>query len=226
MAKLPLHFQKLIALGIDSSANLPDLNDMTDRGKNPLKPWTANKTVGTIKMIQDFNITDEDAFVVKFQELSKIPLEDLTEIVYNHQLKHFGKFKYNKDVIFKYTYCCIVLNSLKGNATEHKFDKWAAKEKILLRKPKKHLDERYHIDRIQVDKFGNSISFISIKPSSFLYNYQQYEDVFAGLQYMTNKFKISWKIYCRRAHFFELITISDLNTPFKTRVINLAMKYR
>ena len=75
MSELPLKYKKLIALGIDSSANLPDLNNMTDRGAKPLKPWTASKTVGTMKMIRDFNIKDEETFVEKFQKLSKITLE-------------------------------------------------------------------------------------------------------------------------------------------------------
>jgi hypothetical protein len=45
---------------------------MTDRGANPLKPWNASKTMGTMKMIRDFNIIDEETFVEKFQKLSKI----------------------------------------------------------------------------------------------------------------------------------------------------------
>ena len=49
---LPERYQKLMAIGIDRSANLADLNDMTDRGHNPLKPWTAAKTVGTIDLIK------------------------------------------------------------------------------------------------------------------------------------------------------------------------------
>jgi hypothetical protein len=119
LSELPLKYKKLIALGIDTSANLPNLNNMTDRGAKPLKPWTASKTVGTMKMIRDYSITDEETFVTKFQELSKIPLETLTKLVYSHQLNYFGSFKYNKNVIFKYTYCCVVLNSLKGNPTEN-----------------------------------------------------------------------------------------------------------
>ena len=134
MSELPLKYKKLIALGIDTSANLPDLNNMTDRGAKPLKPWTASKTVGTMKMIRDYSITDEETFVTKFQELSKIPLETLTKLVYSHQLNYFGSFKYNKNVIFKYTYCCVVLNSLKGNSTENKFDRWAKKSGIKMAK--------------------------------------------------------------------------------------------
>jgi hypothetical protein len=41
MAELPDQYKRVIALGIDKSANLPDLNDMTDRGQYPMKPWTA-----------------------------------------------------------------------------------------------------------------------------------------------------------------------------------------
>ena len=118
MPNLHPDYQRLITMGIDSSANLPDLNDMTDRGHNPLNPWTASKTVGTMKLIKDYNITDAESFVVKFQELSKIPLETLTDQVYEYQLEYYGEYKYNKATIFKYTYCCVVLNSLKGNVTE------------------------------------------------------------------------------------------------------------
>ena len=82
-------FQKLVALGIDSSANLPDLNDMTDRGKYPLKPWTAAKTVGTIDMIRRHGITDEETFVEIFQSESRIRLEVLTDQVYEHQIIFF-----------------------------------------------------------------------------------------------------------------------------------------
>ena len=54
------NYKKLIALGIDKSANLPDLNYMTDRSQDPsrpsLKPWTASKTCGTIALIKKYNI--------------------------------------------------------------------------------------------------------------------------------------------------------------------------
>jgi len=73
--KLNEKYRRLIALGIDSSANLPDLNDMTDRGKNPLKPWTAQKTIGTMKMIRDFGISDEETFVEKFKNCQKFLLK-------------------------------------------------------------------------------------------------------------------------------------------------------
>jgi hypothetical protein len=101
---LPEEYKKLIALGIDKSANLPDLNDMTDRGQYPMKPWTASKTCGTIALIKKYNITDEETFVEKFQIESKIPLEVLTNQVYEHQTKYFGKYKYDKSIIFKYIY--------------------------------------------------------------------------------------------------------------------------
>jgi hypothetical protein len=100
---LPEEYIKLIALGIDKSANLPALNDMTDRGAYPLKPWTAAKTCGTIALIRKYNITDEETFVDHFQRESKIPLEVLTEQVYEHQLKYFGRYKHSKETIFKYT---------------------------------------------------------------------------------------------------------------------------
>jgi hypothetical protein len=69
VSELPHKYKKLIAFGINISANLPDLNNMTDRGANQSKPWTASKTVGTMKMIRDFNIKDEEAFVEKFQKI-------------------------------------------------------------------------------------------------------------------------------------------------------------
>ena len=52
-------------------------------------------------------------FVEKFQKLSKIPLEILTDIVHEHQFNYFNEYKYDKETIFKYTYCCVVLNSFK-----------------------------------------------------------------------------------------------------------------
>ena len=226
MSELPLKYKKLIALGIDTSANLPDLNNMTDRGAKPLKPWTASKTVGTMKMIRDYSITDEETFVTKFQELSKIPLETLTKLVYSHQLNYFGSFKYNKNVIFKYTYCCVVLNSLKGNSTENKFDRWAKKSGIKLRLPKSIFDERYHVDRIQINIKNEPISFISIKPNSFSHNFIQYIDVFVGLQYLSNKHKIPWKIYYRYENFFKEISINTLTNEQQQKIESLTSNYR
>jgi hypothetical protein len=49
---IPEEYKKLIALGVDKSANLQDLNDMTDRGKYTMNPWTASKTFGTIALIK------------------------------------------------------------------------------------------------------------------------------------------------------------------------------
>ena len=93
-----------------------------------MKPWTAAKTCGTIALIKKYNITNEETFLKYFQSESKIPIEELTTQVYNHQLKYFGFHKYEKNVIFKYTYCCIVINSLMGNSNERKFDKWASRD--------------------------------------------------------------------------------------------------
>lgn len=183
---LPERYKRLVALGIDSSANLPDLNDMTDRGQYPLKPWTASKTVGTIDLIKRHNITDEETFVEKFQAESKIRLEILTDQVYEHQMNYFGIYKYDKETIFKYTYCCVVLNSLQGNNTEKKFDSWAKSLGKLLIEPNPILDQKFHTDRLQVDETGKVLAFISIKPNSFKNNYLQYNDVFAGLQLLTN----------------------------------------
>jgi hypothetical protein len=226
MAKLPPEYQRLIALGIDSSANLPDLNNMTDRGTNPLKPWTASKTVGTMKLIRDYNITDEETFVEKFQEHSKIPLEKLTEQVYQHQLKYFGNYKYDKDTIFKYSYCCVVLNSLQGNSTEKKFDSWAKSNNIMLDSPRSVFDEVFHTDRIEVNSKGKPTALISIKPESFRHNFMQYEDVFAGLQYLSEKNNIPWKIYYRNGDSFSLISFSTLSVENQKKVKKLAKGYR
>jgi len=225
MSELPEEYKRLIALGIDSSANLPDLNDMTDRGRNPIKPWTAGKTVGTMKMIKDYNIKDEESFVNKFQELSKIPLETLTDQVYEHQLKYFGKYKHDKNTIFKYTYCCVVINSLQGNSTEKKFDSWAANNNITIKNPKAVFDEVFHTDRIEIDNTGEPASLISIKPESFSFNFMQYRDVFAGLQYLSNKYKIPWKIYYRNGDSFSLISLQTLSVENQKKVKKWSSEY-
>ena len=226
MSNLPGKYKKLIALGIDSSANLPDLNNMTDRGAKPLKPWTASKTIGTMKMIRDYNIKNEETFVEKFQKLSKIPLEVLTDIVYDHQLNYFNEYKYDKETIFKYTYCCVVLNSLKGNSTENKFDSWAKQNHITVRLPKNILDERFHVDRIQINDNNKSEYLISIKPNSFSHNFIQYSDVFAGLQYLANKYELPWKIYYREVNTFKEISLDTLPVENKKKVITWSINYR
>lgn len=218
-------FQKLVALGIDSSANLPDLNDMTDRGKYPLKPWTAAKTVGTIDMIRRHGITDEETFIEIFQSESRIRLEVLTDQVYEHQTIYFGKYKYDKDTIFKYTYCCVVVNSLMGNNTEKKFVKWSANNGILLNDPNPLLDQKFHTDRLQADEEGNLLAFISIKPNSFNHNYLQYTDVFAGLQVLTNLTDIPWKIYYRDNESFNLIQLRDLSKEIQNQIKSWANDY-
>ena len=218
-------YKKLVAIGIDSSANLPDLNDMTDRGQYPLKPWTASKTVGTIDLIRRHSITEEETFVEKFQLESKIKLEILTDQVYEHQINFFGRYKYDKDTIFKYTYCCIVVNSLQGNNTERKFDSWSNAQGILLKEPNPLLDQKFHTDRLQVNAVGNVISFISIKPNSFTHNYLQYTDVFAGLQVLTNLTGIPWKIYYRDGESFNLIQLSDLSAEIQKTIKNWANGY-
>lgn len=220
---LPEQYQKLVALGIDNSANLPDLNNMTDRGKYPLKPWTANKTVGTIDLIRRHNITDEETFIEKFQSESKIRLEVLTDTVYEHQLKYFGKYKYTKEIMFKYTYCCVVINSLQGNNTERKFDHWAANFKLI--EPDPLLDQKFHTDRLQVDDKSKLLAFISIKPNSFSHNYLQYTDVFAGLQALTNITGIPWKIYYRVGDEFSLIQLNDLSQDVQNQIKNWANGY-
>ena len=222
---LPENYRRLIALGIDSSANLPDLNDMTDRCNDPLKPWTAAKTIGTMDMIRRYNITDEETFVQKFQELSRIPLETLTEQVYQHQLKYFRRYKYNRETIFKYAYCCIVLNSLKGNTTEKVFDSWAARNNIKLIKPPPLLDEKFHTDRLQLNASREVISFISVKPNSFSYNYMQYTDVFAGLETISQIKGIPWQIYYRTQNSFSLIHFNSLSPSSRESVKIWAKDY-
>ena len=101
-----------------------------------------------MKMIRDFDIKDEETFVEKFQKLSKMPLEILTDLVYQYQLNYFSEYKYDKETIFKYTYCCVVLNSLQGNATENIFDNWASKNGYNLKHPKAFLNESYHTYRV------------------------------------------------------------------------------
>lgn len=222
---LPEEYKRLIALGIDKSANLPDLNNMTDRGQYPMKPWTAAKTCGTIALIKKYNISDEETFVEKFQKESKIRLEVLTDQVYEHQLKYFGRYKYNKETIFKYTYCCVVINSLMGNSTERKFDTWANNNGLKLKEPHHLLDERFHIDRLELDVFGKVKGVLSIKPQSFSTNFMQYTDVFAGLQAISNVKGIPWKIYYREGETFRLIQFTDLPKEKQAIIKNWAQDY-
>jgi hypothetical protein len=222
---LPEEYRKLIELGINRSANLSDLNDMTDRGPFPMKPWTASKTCGTIALIKKYNITDEETFLKYFQSESKIPIEELTNQVYNHQLKYFGFHKYEINVIFKYTYCCIVINSLMGNSNERKFDKWAIINSIKTIQPHHLLDEKFHTDRLQIDNNGKVIGFISIKPNSFYSNFLQYQDVFAGLQVITNLTGIKWKIYYMNGDSFKLMDMTTLNQEQQNIILNLTVKY-
>jgi hypothetical protein len=222
---LPERYKKLIAVGIDSSANLPDLNDMTDRSQYALKPWTAKKTVGTIDLIKRHGIVDEETFVEKFQSESLIRLEVLTDQVYEHQMNFFGRYKYDKDTIFKYTYCCVVVNSLQGNNTERKFDNWANSKGISLKEPNPLLDQKFHTDRLHLDGVGKVCAFISIKPNSFSHNYLQYTDVFAGLQVLTHITGIPWKIYYRDGDVFNLIQLGDLSDVNQNAIKNWANGY-
>lgn len=225
MNNLPDKYKKLIAKGINSSSNLRDLNDMTDRGPFPLKPWTAQKTVGTIKMINDYNIRDEESFVVKFEQLSKIGLVDLTKQVYEHQLKYFKKYKYDIDTIFKYTYCCIVVNSLKGNSTEKAFDLWAKNNEIKIKTPPAILDQKYHTDRLELNNNNTIKSFISIKPNSFSNNYIQYTDVFCALELLSSITNIEWKIFFRNNVGFSIITRDSLSKREKDKIKENGFKY-
>ena len=187
-----------------------------------MKPWTAAKTCGTISLIKKYNISDEETFVEKFQVESKVPLEVLTDQVYEYQLKYFGWYKHNKETIFKYTYCCVVINSLVGNSTERKFDSWAQKISIKLKEPHHLLDEKFHTDRLEVDSFGKVVGFLSIKPQSFSSNYMQYIDVFAGLQAISKLTGIPWKIYYREGEIFKLIQYSNLSLENQVTIKNWA----
>jgi hypothetical protein len=229
MAELPEEYRKLIALGIDKSANLPDLNDMTDRStdprKPPLKPWTVSKTTSSMDLIRQYNITDEEVLLEKFQEKSKIPIEILTDQVYAHQLNYFGRYKYDKATIFKYAYCCIIINSLKGNATELYFDSWAKSNGWKVKLPPLILDAKFHTDRFLLDENNQVIAFISIKPNLFKIDYLQYTDVFAGLQAITNLSGIPWKIYYREGENFRLIQLSNLLQEKQTLILKWSKGY-
>jgi hypothetical protein len=228
MSEFPAEYARLIAIGIDKSANLSDLNDLTDRGTNgkkPLKPWTAAKTVGTIKLIRDFNIKDEESLFKLFQQYSKSPIEVLVEQVYDYQNAFFGYYKYEKKIIFKYAYCCIIINSLKGYTTEDLFDKWARGKGAILTNPPSFLDERYHTDRLQNDLNGSLIAFISIKPKSFSINSLQYIDVYAGLQVLNDITGIPWKMFYKYGDQFKRLTIDDYALKEQEYIKSLASFY-
>jgi hypothetical protein len=222
--KLKPEYAKLVRMGIGSSANLPDLNDMTDRGPNPLKPWTASKTVGTINLIKRHNIQDEETFVDLFQAESKIPLETLTEQVYAHQMNYFGHLKYDMETIFRYTYCCVVVNSLRGNSTERKFSQWSC-GKLSLMDPPAILDEKFHTDKLELNSKGRITAFISVKPNSFSYNCLQYTDVFGGLQALNELTGKPWKIYYLENDGFSKLDLGFFNTQDQEMVRVLAKKY-
>ena len=221
--KLKPEYAKLVRMGIDSSANLPDLNDMTDRGANPLKPWTAHKTVGTINLIRKHNIKDEETFVDLFQAESKIPLETLTEQVYAHQVNYFGHLKYDMETIFRYTYCCVVVNSLQGNSTEKKFSHWSCG--ISLMDTPAILDEKFHTDKLELNANGRIAAFISVKPNSFSYNCLQYTDVFGGLQALAELTGKPWKIYYRDNDVFSKIDLGFFNAQDQAMIRGWAKKY-
>ena len=197
MILIPEEYCRLIRLGITKKANLSDLNDMTDRGKFPMKPFTAEKTIGVMGLIRKYNIQDEETLVDQFQKNSKKDLVQLTEEVYEYQKKYFKKYKYDKGVIFKYVYCCVVINSLKGNSNEKKFDSWAKTKSLQVKHPPSILDQKFHVDRFQYDRENRITSFISIKPNSFSINYIRYGDVFGGLAYLSELSGKPWRIYFR-----------------------------
>ncbi|MDB4123761.1 MjaI family restriction endonuclease [Schleiferiaceae bacterium] len=222
---LKKEYLELVHKGISTRSNLKDLNDLTDRGKDPLKPWTAEKTVGIMRLIRENKVTDEIHLLELFQKYSKKSLESLTDLVYNHQLKAFGCYKYDKDIVFKYVYCCVIINSLRGNSTENKFMQWASKKNIIIRRPKNVLDEKYHVDFIEINEDIRPLSFISIKPKTFNYGYRQYIDVFAGLESISCQFNLPWKVYIHNDFDFKLLNRYSLDHAFQSVVSEAAKSY-
>lgn len=100
------------------------------------------------------------------------------------------------------------------------------KNLIKIRLPKNIFNERFHLDRIQINDNNKPESLISIKPNSFSHNFIQYSDVFAGLQYLTNKYKLPWKIYYRELNTFREISMDSLSIEYKKKVITWAINYR
>lgn len=223
---IPQIYQRLIDLGIDKTANLPDLNDMTDRGNYPLKPFTAKKTIGTIRLINDFNITDEVTLVDHFQKKSKKDLVELSNEVYEHQLKYFKRYKHSKETVFKYVYCCIVVNSLRGNSSERRFESWARSAGMIVKNAPPILDEKYHTDRIGYDRNNKIESFISVKPNSFSSGYMRYKDVFGGLQFLSDVTGIPWKIFYQEGINFVLIDYASLSPENQKEIKTLSESYR
>lgn len=86
-------------------------------------------------------------------------------------------------------------------------------------------DEVFHTDRIEMDKTAKPAALISIKPKSFSYNFMQYKDVFAGLQYLSVQYKIPWKIYYRTNSSFSLISMEILSFEKQKNVMGWAKKY-
>lgn len=219
MLNLDEKYVRIVRQGISHRDNLADLNDMTDRGPHPLKPWTAKKTVSTMQLIRDHQIRDIETFVNLFQLRSKKRLEQLTWDVFHHQMPYFGYAKYNIEQIFKYTWCCIVLNSLQGHCTETAFDRWAYAHDLYVRIPLIELDAVFHTDRVQFDPITTKIThFISIKPQSFSKNYQQYHDVFAGLNFLSQRYQRPWVIYFAVNDGFQALTQQDLSHDFQNQL--------
>ena len=73
--------------------------------------------------------------------------------------------------------------------------------------------------------FMQYLVIISIKPNSFSHNFIQYKDVFVDLQYLSNKHKISWKIYYRNENFFKEISINTLTNEQQQKRESLTSNY-
>ena len=54
----------------------------------------------------------------------------------------------------------------------------------------------------------------------------QYEDVFAGLQYITEKTSIPWKIFYRNGDTFLFITLKMLDAVTQKKIKEWAKGYR
>lgn len=227
MLDLEQRFKNIIYQGISKKDNLPDLNDMTDRGPKALKPWTAFKTVSIMGLIEKYQPQSEDELLNLFQKHSKKTIEQLTYEVYQHQVQYFGHSKYGLETIFKYCYCCIIINSFCGYLTEQKFDLWAKNKGLRIRLPDRRLDSIFHTDRILLDQYHQPQQFISIKPFSFSHQSEQYVDVFEGLHYLSDHFKKPWIIYYDNPskQNFSAISYELLSSKMKQYLDN-TMNYR
>lgn len=90
--------------------------------------------------------------------------------------------------------------------------------------PPNILDSVFHTDRLLLNASKEITGFISIKPSSFSKNYEQYLDVFQGLQYLSQTYHRPWIIYYDQPQLqtFDRITYDALSPQMKERLTNLS----